>query len=64
MSDDKNTESFVGSSIRIRIEGDALVRLNTLSDQFRLSRTQIVALLVESVPEEDIVKALLNQNET
>lgn len=56
MSDSKQ------SSIRIRVEGEALSRLNALSDQLRLSRTQIVALLVETVPEEDIVKALLGRN--
>lgn len=55
MADDKQ------SSIRIRVEGDALVRLNELSDQFRLSRTQIVTLLVETVSKEDVAKALLQR---
>lgn len=51
------------SSIRIRVEGDALTRLNELSNQFRLSRTQIVALLVETTSERDIANSLLRQSE-
>lgn len=49
------------SSIRIRVEGDALDRLNVLSQQFRLSRTQIVTLLVESVSEQDVANAMLSR---
>lgn len=50
-------------SIRIRVEGAALERLNELSQQFRLSRTQLVALLVETVVEKDVADALLKQSE-
>lgn len=51
------------ASIRIRIDGTALDRLNQFSNQFRLSRTQLVALLAESATEEHIAQMLLNQTQ-
>jgi len=47
------------SSVRIRVEGTALDRLNELSSQFRLSRTQLVTVLMETVTDQQVIEALL-----
>lgn len=60
----ENVGSKNQTSTRIRVEGEALLRLNELSDQFRLSRTQIVALLVETATDTELANALLDQSET
>lgn len=58
---EKKIKKIKKPSIRIRVEGHALVRLNILSKQFRLSRTQLIALLVEEISEQDIANAMLHQ---